>query len=79
MIKRKVKVCESASSILVKVKRYGNIDASSFISVSVKKQSATLGDDFRISSAQQLQFDPSKLLIKKIFFFKKYIVKLLTI
>ena len=60
MFTKKIKVCEGAGSVPIKVKRFGSLLGSSFIGVKVKRGTATTGVDFVSSTANQLQFDRGK-------------------
>ena len=51
-------VCESASTVKIRVERYGAINATAAVDIRAKEMSAKQGEDYVPSSTDVLKFDP---------------------
>ena len=58
--RKEMVACENIGRLSVTLVRTGDISTSSYVSISVKEVSAKEGEDFIITSAAQVQFDPGK-------------------
>lgn len=61
--REEIVACENIGTLDITVSRFGNLDQSSFVGISIREMSAKKGVDFIPSTSKQVQFNPGKLIL----------------